>query len=76
VHPLGLAEVVVLAEVEAVVRGEEDERVLPQPQRVELREKAPDPEVHHRDLAAICSVREVHVVLREPGFLVLPVAGI
>src|SRR5215204_6258674 len=36
IDPLSLTEVAVLAEVEAMVREEEDDRVIPQPQHIEL----------------------------------------
>ena len=76
VDPLGFAEVPVLPEVEAVVGGEEYYRVVGEVQRVELRQKASHPEVHHRDLAAVGRVGERHVVFGEPGFLVLRVCGV
>src|SRR5215204_4034820 len=76
VYPLGLAEIVVLPEVETVVGGEEDERVLRKAQSVQLCEQAPDPEVDHGDLAAVGGMSQVDVVLLEPCLLPVAVGGV
>src|SRR5215210_9483282 len=59
-----------------MVRGEEDERVLPEAKGVELREQPSDPEVDHRDLAAVGGVAQVDVVLLEARILPVTVGGV
>src|SRR3712207_3057416 len=74
--PFGFAEVAVLPEVEPVVGGEEDERVLFQSQHIELRQQSAYPEVDHGHLAAVRRVSAGYVVHTETDCFPLPVGWV
>ncbi len=62
---MGLADEAVLAEDHAVVAEQQDERVLEEVQFLHPVHKAPEPAVHHRQLAGVEGVHPVQLRLRQ-----------
>jgi len=74
--PDGLAQVVVLSEVVAVVGEEDQDRRVGDTEHVELLDQPADPAVDHRDLARVRCVTEPYVVFCQPGLSPVVVAGL